>query len=152
MSGAYAADGLESHPGTYALLLAWPRAAAVTVGRLGEHRFPPGSYVYVGSALGPGGLRARVRRHLGSARRLHWHIDYLRPHTTIREIWLIHDTERRECEWAARLSALAGARVPVPGFGASDCDCVAHLVHFAERPAPLRGAGVLKARVAAVER
>jgi Uri superfamily endonuclease len=39
---------------------------------------PPGVYAYVGSAWGPGGLGARLRRHLcGSRRRLWWHIDYL---------------------------------------------------------------------------
>jgi len=38
----------------------------------------PGLYVYVGSACGPGGLRARLARHLcGRRRRLHWHIDKL---------------------------------------------------------------------------
>ncbi len=38
----------------------------------------PGIYVYVGSACGPGGLRARLSRHLcGRRRRLHWHIDRL---------------------------------------------------------------------------
>lgn len=38
----------------------------------------PGLYVYIGSACGPGGLRARLSRHLcGRRRRLHWHIDKL---------------------------------------------------------------------------
>ena len=38
----------------------------------------PGLYVYIGSACGPGGLRARLSRHLcGRRRRLHWHIDRL---------------------------------------------------------------------------
>ncbi len=34
--------------------------------------------VYVGSAMGPGGLLARLKRHLSrSGKKLYWHIDYL---------------------------------------------------------------------------
>ena len=49
-------------------------------GRLGGRRLrlEPGCYLYVGSAMGHGGLAARLRRHLcGARRRLHWHIDRL---------------------------------------------------------------------------
>ena len=35
----------------------------------------PGCYVYAGSARGPGGIRARVRRHLRPDKTPHWHID-----------------------------------------------------------------------------
>ncbi|ELK52825.1 hypothetical protein D320_13259, partial [Haloferax sp. BAB-2207] len=53
--------GSRSPVGTYALVFDAPEAT-VEVGALGEHRFPAGAYVYVGSAFGTGGLR-RVRRH-----------------------------------------------------------------------------------------
>ncbi len=49
-------------------------------GRLGGRsvELEPGVYAYVGSAFGPGGLAARLRRHLcGERRRLWWHIDWL---------------------------------------------------------------------------
>ena len=52
-----------------------PRAATVTVGRLGRFRFPPGVYVYTGSARR--NLEARSRRHLSRTKNLHWHSDYL---------------------------------------------------------------------------
>ncbi len=49
-------------------------------GKLGGRgvELEPGVYAYVGSAFGPGGLAARLRRHLcGARRRLWWHIDRL---------------------------------------------------------------------------
>ena len=35
----------------------------VPIGKLGVLHMLPGIYVYVGSALGPGGLAARIERH-----------------------------------------------------------------------------------------
>ncbi len=47
-------------------------------GSLERWSLGPGLYAYVGSAWGPGGLLARVRRHLTkSFKRPKWHIDYL---------------------------------------------------------------------------
>jgi len=66
-----------ARPGTYALLLYSASDAEIRVGRLGHMRLQSGFYVYVGSALGPGGVRARVRHHLLDSPRPHWHIDYL---------------------------------------------------------------------------
>jgi Uri superfamily endonuclease len=53
----------EAELGTYALLLKLDKQERITVGRLGTFGFPAGYYLYVGSALGPGGLRARLARH-----------------------------------------------------------------------------------------
>ena len=53
----------EAEPGTYALLLRLDKQERITVGKLGTFDFPVGYYLYVGSALGPGGLRARLARH-----------------------------------------------------------------------------------------
>jgi Uri superfamily endonuclease len=57
---------VPSAQGTYALLLNLPRAIHLRVGKFGAYRFPQGDYVYVGSAFGPGGLRARITRHLAT--------------------------------------------------------------------------------------
>ena len=73
-----AATTIPLRQGTYALLLAVERRRRITVGRLGALAAAAGCYVYIGSAFGPGGRRARLRHHLGVAQRLHWHIDYLR--------------------------------------------------------------------------
>ena len=121
-------------PGTYALLLQNEERQEIEVGALGAMTFRPGVYVYVGSAFGPGGLRARVGRHARGDGALHWHVDYLRAATALEAVWYTHDPERRECTWAAVLRALPGASVPVDGFGASDCTCPAHLVRFEAAP------------------
>ena len=138
-----------SLPGTYVLLLSLPAAASITVGVLGTHRFPGGYYAYVGSALGPGGLAARIRRHLTPTARPHWHIDALRAHSQPVAVWYATGEERCECTWAAALSRLDGASIPARGFGSSDCSCAGHLLHFASRPRPTAlaracGEGVLR--------
>jgi Uri superfamily endonuclease len=125
---------LPDRSGTYALILSLPRCATIDVGRLGRFQFPAGWYVYAGSARGPGGLAARVSRHLRSSKQLHWHVDYLRAEACPDRIWYAVGTRKRECAWAGRLASLRGASIPVPRFGASDCRCPAHLIHFATPP------------------
>jgi Uri superfamily endonuclease len=49
-------------------------------------------------------------------------------------VWLAEGDRRRECAWAAGLARMDGASLPVPGFGASDCRCPAHLIHFPDLP------------------
>jgi len=121
-------------PGTYALLLCAAEEQSIEVGALGDMVVRPGTYVYVGSAFGPGGLRARVGRHARGDGALHWHVDYLRAVTRLEAVWYTHDPERRECTWAEVLRARSGATVPVDGFGASDCACSAHLTRFESVP------------------
>jgi Uri superfamily endonuclease len=86
-------------------------------------------YVYVGSAWGPGGLAARVRRHIQGGKTRRWHIDYLRQWAHPVALWLAPN-EHVECTWVGHLLGLPGARVIVPRFGASDCRCAAHLIYF----------------------
>jgi Uri superfamily endonuclease len=100
--------------------------------------FPAGWYAYAGSAHGPGGIAARVRRHLRAAKRLHWHIDYLRAVANPVEVWYATDPERWECRWAEALSTLPGVSTPASGFGASDCCCVTHLFRLPALPDPDR--------------
>jgi Uri superfamily endonuclease len=125
---------IAATPGTYALLLRCRRSVRLRIGRLGVLGVVPGFYVYVGSALGPGGVRARVRHHQRAAGRPHWHIDYLRPRADLVEVWYAHETRRREHQWASIMSELEGASAPLPRFGASDCGCASHLFHFEMRP------------------
>jgi Uri superfamily endonuclease len=126
---------LTDRPGTYALVLDLPHALMdVRIGCLGEFHFPAGWYVYVGSARGPGGLAARLARHLRLDKSPHWHIDYFRVHARPVEIWYAIGMQRRECAWTQVIAGLSRASVPVPRFGASDCRCPAHLIHFAMPP------------------
>ncbi|NIP37734.1 MAG: GIY-YIG nuclease family protein, partial [Candidatus Dadabacteria bacterium] len=69
---------MNSESGTYTLIYRNRSKTRVQVGRLGKIYIQPGYYIYVGSAFGPGGVRARVSRHFRKTKRSHWHIDYLR--------------------------------------------------------------------------
>jgi Uri superfamily endonuclease len=129
---------MKNAPGTYALLLDATEERPVEVGALGAMRLRPGIYLYVGSARGPGGVRARVRRHArsGDEKALHWHVDYLRAATAWREAWVAYGDEDRECAWARAAAGLDGAAVALEGFGASDCDCTTHCLHLPALPSP----------------
>lgn len=120
-------DALPRAAGSYGLLLAAPALANLAVGRR-RYTLSPGLYVYVGSALGPGGLAARVGRHRRGAARRHWHIDYLLPHVALLGVLVRQDPARLECVWAGALAAQAQA--VIPGFGSSDCRCSGHLFHL----------------------
>jgi len=120
-------------PGTYALLLRLQQYTTLEVGRMGTFRLQAGLYVYVGSARGPGGLRARLDRHTRDDKRPHWHIDAFTHECRVEGVCWVVDTERLECAWVQSLLKLAGSEAPIPGFGSSDCPsrCPAHLVEMA---------------------
>ena len=104
--------------GTLGASAARARAQQLRIGALGVFDFPPGWYVYIGSAFGPGGITARVTRHARAAKRLHWHIDYLLEHADIEAITVLRTRERfttRLCAWCndklpTRLCAGASSR------------------------------------------
>ena len=121
-------------PGVYLLLMALARERELVIGRRRKARFPQGVYLYVGSAHGPGGLQARLRRHCRPDKPLHWHVDYLRCHATLEAIWAWQTGRRAECQWAAAALQLPGVNVPMARFGASDCRCETHLVHLVKWP------------------
>ena len=125
---------LQSQPGTYALILSSASDELVQIGRLGQLHVRAGFYVYVGSAFGPGGVRARLAHHCRPAARPHWHIDYLRVAAHIITIWYTYDTLRREHQWAEVLQRTRGASIPLQRFGASDCTCASHLYFLSTRP------------------
>lgn len=120
--------------GSYILIMRLPEPTAVDVGKLGRFTFPRGWYAYAGSALGPGGLAARVDRHCRISKVMHWHVDYLRAYAKPVAVWYSVGPRRCECRWAQALSGLPGASAPASRFGASDCRCTAHLFHFPTRP------------------
>lgn len=120
--------------GTYVLVLAASSKALLQIGRLGRLQVNPGFYVYIGSAFGPGGLKARVSHHKKISIRPYWHIDYLRTVTRIEEIWYTYDSVCREHQWAEAFMHCRDASVPVLGFGSSDCRCKSHLYFFQNLP------------------
>ena len=120
--------------GTYALVLQLERQEEIAIGKLGAFTFPAGYYLYVGSALGPGGLEARLARHRRRDKKLRWHIDYLLEHAQLVEVWSAVSTARLECLWAQAARQLPGSETPVPGFGSSDCRCPSHLIRLVRKP------------------
>lgn len=120
--------------GTYLVRLIPERSTPVRIGRLGTLILDGGEWLYVGSALGLGGLAARCRHHEHRAARPHWHLDYLRPYCQVPGCWVVRGLERREHDWARRLGTLPGASWPLARFGASDCDCPAHLIRLEQTP------------------
>ena len=125
---------MNSDPGTYALILKAPQPLSVCVGKVGTIRFMPGYYIYAGSARGPGGLKARVARHLKMIKRCHWHIDYLTTRIPIIEVWYSYSNRSDECQWATALQTNQQQYAPVPGLGASDCRCCSHLFYSGRHP------------------
>lgn len=121
----------EAHDrGAYLLVLRLDRRRKVSVGRLGRHTFEPGYWIYVGSAMQH--LTARIERHRRHRKRLHWHVDYLRAVASDVRALPIRASRRLECTLARELAAVM--RPGPAGFGASDCDCAAHLFHCPDLP------------------
>ena len=145
-------EGRSGVPGTYVLFLELTTTERIEVGALGSFEFAAGTYAYVGSAFGPGGL-SRVDRHreLAAGERdvRHWHVDYLagRPETTLCAVLLLPRADA-ECAVACALRRRdcrpASDDGPVPEFGSSDCACDSHLVRVPDvRTARSAVAGVL---------
>lgn len=74
-------------------------------------------------------LIPRLKRHLSSEKKLHWHIDYFLKNinTTIKEIIFNIDENRIECDLA---NLIAKNGFEIPKFGSSDCNCNSHLILF----------------------
>src|SRR5262245_5771276 len=85
-----------------------------------------GRYLYCGSAKGPGGLRARLARHMRLGKPVHWPIDQLTERGIVIGSWIVFNG--RECELVAMLGALP---MPIPRFGSSDrMYCRSHLLYW----------------------
>ena len=125
--------------GAYLLVFKADKPLRVRVGSLGLLKLPEGYYVYVGSAMGPGGIKARVSRHRRLAEeggRRRWHVDYLLTSNQISfiEVWEIESLKPLECLLSQRLEEVADRTVL--GFGSSDCrwKCRGHLHYFKAYP------------------
>lgn len=120
--------------------------------RMAKHawQFQRGYYAYTGSAMGNGStsLRRRAARHLRKTKRQHWHIDYLLSSRKARVVTIVAAASdvNKECELVGRIQRIQGARVPITGFGASDCrgNCKSHLIHFKQNLNPKVIADVYK--------
>lgn len=115
--------------GLYVLIMEIPREICLSIGSLGIHSFRPGLYVYVGSARGPGGLRARIARHLRKDKKLRWHIDYLTIHPDVHIIAAVYSETEKDLEEALANTLLNKEvyAVYIRKFGSTDKKSPTHL-------------------------
>lgn len=129
MSARYLVDAAEAPElgGAYVLLVRLRASTSVSLAGRPVMVFPPGRFLYCGSAYGPGGLRARLRRHMRPDKRVHWHIDHLTTQGDVEGAWAYPG--ETECRLVDRLRG-RGLAAPHAGFGASDCQagCRSHLL------------------------
>jgi len=119
-----------SDRGSYLVLLHLNRPRSIPIGKMGRVRFPKGFYIYVGSAMA--NLTKRLERHRRLRKRIHWHLDWLRPHVRFVETLAIRSSDRLECDLARAIEGIASWSIP--GFGCSDCGCRSHLFGMPEDP------------------
>ena len=114
--------------GAYILFLLLNKTHVFSKGKFKGKELPCGIYAYAGSAYGPGGMQARVKRHLQKEKKLHWHIDYITTVYPIETYQLFPN--QKECDLVRALQRLGG-KVCLPSFGSSDCkNCQSHLLWF----------------------
>jgi Uri superfamily endonuclease len=113
--------------GTYCLIIEVCEDVKLKVGRLGQLDLKPGFYVYTGSALNS--LESRIKRHLSSEKKLHWHVDYLllSKKSKIDDVLFVISDSKIECQIADYISQKGEQII---GFGCSDCKCYSHLFFF----------------------
>lgn len=122
-------DDIPETPGAYVLMIGLRESVVLKIRNV-TAALAPGTYLYCGSAKGPGGLRARVARHMRTGKSMHWHVDHLTESGTVLGAWAF--AGGNECDLVASLSRFPFA---VKGFGSSDCrSCVSHLLRC-PRPA-----------------
>jgi len=127
---AHQGEGVPGRPGIYMLILEILEDIEVNVGRLGTLGFDKGIYMYVGSARGPGGLRARLTRHCRGPTRTKWHIDYLTSNSNVRVTAAVIAEANLDLE-----EVIAGGmlrkeyciRPAIKGFGSTDKTSYTHL-------------------------
>ncbi len=118
------ADRIPASPGAYLLLVELREVTSVPLPNKPRACLMPGRYIYAGSANGPGGLKARVSRHMRRARRCRWHIDQLTENGNVLGAWIFPNGI--ECDLVDMNSALP---LPIVGFGSTDCKrCRSHLL------------------------
>jgi len=81
------ADEIPALPGAYVLAINLPELVVVSICRKPSVSLAPGCYLYCGSAKGPGGLRARLARHMRHGKAIRWHVDNLTEAGTVLGAW-----------------------------------------------------------------
>ncbi|MHA1577243.1 MAG: GIY-YIG nuclease family protein, partial [Candidatus Thorarchaeota archaeon] len=112
------------------------------IGSMKNVVFSKGHWVYIGSAQGTTStnLEHRLKRHFSTAKKIHWHIDYLLNHQDIlREAVYAVTDQNKECELVQNLILTKQFEWGPLGFGSSDCKsrCKAHLLKYSGTDSPI---------------
>ena len=104
-----------------------------TLNHGGKIILPSGYYLYIGSAFGPGGLFARVRRHLQRNKKIRWHIDFITTKADKLNFLFVYGIKSSkdaitECDIVRKLIDEKVAKLSLRGFGATDSECSTHLL------------------------
>src|SRR5512134_2058429 len=97
-------DGIPSRAGAYVLAIELSRPIVLALTNKPPASLAAGYYLYCGSAKGPGGLRARLERHMRRGKLVRWHIDNLTEAGCVLGAWTIVDGH--ECQLVASLAHL----------------------------------------------
>jgi len=131
ISGAWVSPaGIEdapSEPGAYVLCLRLGARMSIDIPSLPAGWLDTGWYLYAGSAHGSGGIRARLRRHFQTTKKLHWHIDRLTVNAD--QVAALASVDGGECELVDELLKSNRFSIALAGFGSTDCrNCESHLL------------------------
>ena len=100
-----AAEDAPPSMGAYVLLIELAAPVAVALPGKPSTTLEAGRYLYCGSAKGPGGIRARLVRHMRVGKKIQWHVDRLTEVGTVAGAWVFPDGD--ECELVRTLSHLS---------------------------------------------
>ncbi len=120
-----------SAPGIYILVINVSKRICLDIESLNRPCIDSGLYGYVGSARGPGGIRARLEHHLRrDKKRLWWHIDYLTTKQEVVPLLTIYVNTLDDVEriFAETLIDIGCWQVAVPRFGSTDKKTPSHLL------------------------
>ena len=124
---AESAGEIPARPGAYLLMISLDKTIPFCAAKVGSIDVTSGSYVYAGSARGPGGLRSRLKRHFARQKAIHWHVDQLT--VAAKEVGALVSFDASECELVDLLTGSGAFRSAIDGFGSSDCRrCASHLL------------------------
>ncbi|MDO9547205.1 MAG: GIY-YIG nuclease family protein [Pelolinea sp.] len=108
---------ITGRKGNYILVMSLKEPTEQIIPKFGNVSLLPGHYYYCGSAHGNGGLKSRITRHLAKDSKRFWHIDYIKKHMRILEVWCEVCPENNECGYSHFFANQKNAVIPIDGFG-----------------------------------
>jgi len=118
---------LADSKGAYILSMHLDSPTPIDIPKIKTAVIQSGTYFYVGSAYGRGGIAARLKRHFKKHKKIHWHVDQLTSAAASAEAFAVPNGN--ECELVETLISSGQFKTAMKGFGNSDCRlCDSHLL------------------------